>query len=176
MSYIIAVDLALANAGIAVIDITGGKRTVVELTTVVTTKQKRKHDLYLRCIGLSHGILNILQSYLPHQIQNIVVEIPAGSQSASAASAMASATGVMAALESHFPLVEFVYMTTTAIKRFVGSPQLKGAQRKGLNLAAAEKLYPQAPWRRNNKGEVLKKCEHEADALLLAHLFLEKCK
>lgn len=167
--YVIGVDLALANTGVAIIH----RHEVISVHTVKTEKSKKKgkasDDLIQRCSSLLSGLKECIESY-PLDKVTVAVEVPTGSKSAAAMKSLAAATGVLASLEVILPEVEFIHLTPHDIKKLVGSPEVKREARKGLNIAKAIELYPSAPVKRNKQGSVLVNQEHVCDAILLAHI------
>ena len=171
MSYIIGIDLALANTGVAVFDTRSN--CILELTTVKTEKTKQIRDLLQRCKLLFSDLLDILNSYPIDNTTTFVVEIPGGSQSSSAATAMSSAVGVYAGLNTLFSDSKYIHVGPKAIKSFVGNFSVEGSKRKNLNISKAEECFPSAPFLRNNKNVILRNQEHVCDAALLVALFLQ---
>lgn len=167
--YVIGVDLALANTGVAVL--VGGE--VIHTTTITTQKSDKKtkasDQLIDRCKTLLGGLSGVIKTY-PLDKVTVAVEVPTGSKSAAAMKSLAAATGVLASLEFILPEVNFIHYTPHDIKKLIGSPLVKGRDRKGLNIAKSVELYPSAPVKRNKQGSVLANEEHVCDAILLAHL------
>lgn len=163
MYPIIGIDLALSNTGVAILwenDDVAWVRTIQ--TTPKTPLVERSKELYSQLWDL----------ILAYPEATIAVEVPSGSQSAHAAKALSAATAVLGCLMYDYgqPMYNWVLLDPRHIKALVGQKDVKGPARKALNIAEAERLYPNAPFRRNSQGEIFRKCEHEADALLLAHI------
>jgi len=161
-TYYIGIDLSLSNTGIAIIRGT----ECLELYTITTDASKTFVE---RCQELYTELSYLASIYIDKPCQ-WSIEWPGGSQSARAGKFMAACTGVMASVVVQYELTNITNYTPFSIKKFVGSPEIKGTKRKNLNIQKADELYPEAPFNKNKKGDILKKDEHVADALLLAHM------
>lgn len=168
--HLIGLDLAFSNVGVAECWISCGALEVYNTHTVTTTP---KESILVRSEELYTKLCEVITQY-PQDKLTVSVEVPAGSQSAHAAKALSAATAVLGCLKATYPLVKFIELSTREIKRLVGHKEVKGTARKKLNIQKAVELYPTAPFKRNKAGEVLSKEEHVADAVLLAHIALER--
>jgi len=159
---IIGIDPSLRNTGLALLS-----ENEVRLFQISTSKED--HD-FLAGKQVSDWLSNMLEQLWSPGTE-IVFEMPAGSQSQRASRAGGVIIGV---LSSVLGLYHNTYLGASAIKKFVGSPEVKGSQRKALNVAKAYELYPNANWDVDSKGYPKRKEEHKADALLLAHIWRTK--
>ena len=159
---IIGIDPSLRHTGVALLS-----PNEVKLWQFDTNKDD--HD-YVCAKNMQRWLSCLLeQLYSPGTL--ISFEMPTGSQSARASKASGVVIGVLASVLDIYECHSF---SVNAIKKFVGEPHIKGANRKKLNIRAAYELYPDAPWDVCSKGLPKRKEEHKADALLLAHLLAVK--
>lgn len=164
----IGIDAAFANMGFAevVLDIEAGDVLIrcsdlaLVKTAAETSKTVRKSSDELRRAKILHTELVQRCSGL----QLAFVEVPSGSQSASAARALGIAVGVLAACP--IPIIEVSPMEVKAV--------VTGGQKKATNptkaqvIAWAVKRWPLAPWLRAGKRDptrLIQDNEHLADAL-----------
>jgi hypothetical protein len=162
----IGIDAAFANMGFATVDIwleAKGPRVECQNLTLVSTsgqdrKVVRKSSDELRRAKELHTAL------IRHCVgaQFAFVEVPSGSQSASAARSLGIAVGVLAACP--IPIIE---VSPMEVKRaVVANPKIKVP--KAYIIDWAVKRWPQAPWLRANgrvDGRIILDNEHLADAL-----------
>jgi Holliday junction resolvasome RuvABC endonuclease subunit len=163
----VGIDAAFANMGFAKVEINlqGGQTTVVcrDLILVSTEviedrKAVRKSSTELRRAKELHEAIQTHCS----DVQFAFVEVPSGSQSASAARALGIAVGVLASCP--VPIIEVSPMEV----KFAVIPNKKIKVSKDYIIQWAVKKWPQAPWllsRGANKGAIVKANEHLADAL-----------
>lgn len=170
----VGIDAAFANMGFAQVEITRGVLNVtsvkcLDLTLVSTEitedrKVVRKSSTELRraqelCRALGHQTVDQGAKFA-------FVEVPSGSQSASAARALGIAVGVLASCQ--IPIIE---VSPMEVKRIVNpNPKIKVS--KDYIIHWAMRKWPEAPWilhRHNGKtfkrGDPQNCNEHLADAL-----------
>jgi len=159
---IIGIDPSLRNTGVAFIC-----NNEVGLFQLSTTKED--HD-FVAGRKVAYWLSNLIgQLWSPGT--PVIFEMPAGSQSQRASRAGGVIIGVLGSVLTPYPNN---YLGPSAIKKFVGQPEVSGAKRKALNIEKAYSLYPHANWDTDSKGYPKRKEEHKADALLLAHIWLTK--
>lgn len=159
---IIGIDPSFRHTGVALL-------TPSEIKFWQFDTNKDDHD-FVSATLLTKGLGNLIdQLWSPGT--EIAFEMPVGSQSARASKASGVVLGVLASVLDDY---NYHYFSANAIKKFVGEPHIKGANRKKLNINAAFDLYPNAPWDKCSRGLPKRKEEHKADALLLAHLLAVK--
>ena len=156
----IGIDMAFANMGLSHVLIDGKTITIRTLRLVTTeaetTKVVRKSsDGLRRAIELRQALIQFCHD-CPAQFA--FVEVPTGSQSASAARALGIAVGVLASCP--LPIIE---VSPMEVKEAVtGNRKIKAT--KGDVIAWATKQWPDAPWIKNH-GRIIKANEHLADAM-----------
>lgn len=162
----LGVDAAFANMGFASVTIEVGLGGVfVECTGLDLIKTAgedkkvvRKASDELRRARILHSNL---QAYCRDR-QLAFVEVPSGSQSASAARSLGIAVGVLASCP--VPIIEVSPMEVKAV--VVGRSKGTPNPTKAEMIAWAVKMWPKAPWRRERKsGRLVADNEHLADAL-----------
>lgn len=167
---IVGMDPSLSNWGIAsgYLDLESGTLDLQELQVAkpsqLESKQVRTNvkDLH-RAVQLVEEALAALRG-----ADVICVEVPTGSQSASAMKGYGICIGVLAALEQAGH--SFILVTPTQVKEVTGLG--KSATKKGM-IEWASSTYPAAPWPRQTKQGVTSivagTAEHMADAVAAIH-------
>lgn len=164
----VGIDAAFTNMGFARVDIridADTKKTEVICTglQLVTTqshegKTVRKSSIELRrAKELQAAMITYCQG-----AQLVFVEVPSGSQSASAARALGIAVGVLASCP--LPIIEVSPMEV----KFAVSKSKKINPTKAQVIQWAVKHWPQAPWLRDRGktgGRIVLANEHLADAM-----------
>lgn len=166
--HAIGIDMAFANVGLAhvVIDINPlasvAAITVQDLMLISTEGQDRKvvrksSDDLRRAIEIKTRLVDFCNQ---RPSQFAFVEVPTGSQSASAARSLGIAVGVLASCP--LPIIE---VSPMEVKEAVsGSRKVKATKADIIKWAVGQ--WPTAPWLREKKsGRVLNSNEHLADAL-----------
>jgi Holliday junction resolvasome RuvABC endonuclease subunit len=180
MIHAVGIDAAFSNMGLARVEIQawmavnawGVTATPTEFRLLQTAREDHKQvrkssDNLRRAQELHRGLHEFIQG-----AQFVFVEIPhGGALSASAASALGMAVGILASIP--IPVIE---VTPTEVKEAV-SGRRKGAQpSKAEMIAWAAKKWPGAPWLRHERaggagkstwraGDLLASNEHLADAM-----------
>lgn len=159
-------DPSLRHWGIAegVLDLQTGILEDLQFTLVVPKdlegKQVRQNssDLYL-AEQLSEKVIPVAQ-----RSKAIFVEVPVGSKSARAMASYGVCVGILGSIRSlGIPLIEVTALESKLV--FTGDRE---ATKQKMIYRAVE-LYPYADFPRDNKGKLLGKCEHLADATAAIH-------
>jgi hypothetical protein len=160
--YSLGIDPSISATGLALICL---EDLSVQTRTLSTTKKiKTSVDDYRRVYELYTGILGIVNQ-TPRM--KISIEMPPGSATNARTAKMAGmCVGMLGPL--YHQITHFY--NAMAIKRFVGNKDIKGPDRKLLNIEKCNELYPNHDLRRNKSGNVLICENNAADALLLAHM------
>lgn len=166
--HAVGIDMAFANMGLARVRITpnGSGATVLctGLKLISTEGQDRKEvrkssDELRRAKELQAEMVSFCAG-----VQLAFVEVPSGSQSASAARSLGIAVGVLASCPR--PIIEVSPMEVKMV--VTGTRDRKVKASKDDMVAWAVNLWPNAPWLRfqgKPAGRLLKTNEHLADAM-----------
>lgn len=178
---IMGVDPSLSGTGIALIkhDTELNTREVI-LTHTINTKKlsTTPTEPYRRCYEIYK---RLSEFYLEYNPDILAIEMSPGSATnAQTSKCFGMCIGL---LSMFYNKIDYFY-NCMAIKRFVdgdlrrrtskdGSPgnkEIKGSDRKLLNIQKCNELYPNNDLRKNKLGNVILTENNAADALLLAHM------
>lgn len=162
----IAIDAAFANMGLARVLVNPVDATITcqDLRLITTEKESNKKQVRVSSDSLRRVMeLGSALDRFIWDAQLAFVEVPSGAQSASAASALGMATGVLAVLGIRsVPIIE---VSPREVKMAVAGRPNKVP--KSEVIAWAIKHWPEAPWLRS-KGRPVLDNEHLADAMAIA--------
>ena len=154
-------DPSFSNWGFVrgLLDLSSGVLEVLDLDLcspeVVKSKQVRQNSLDLaRSTDLAKAAL-----LHGRWARAVFVEVPVGSQSARAMCSYGACVGILGALAAEG--IQIIEVTPTEVKQALAG---KKTATKVEMIQAAVEYHPDAPWPRQ-KGRVLAKAEHLADAL-----------
>lgn len=160
----VGIDAAFANMGFAQVEIENTSRgTQIRCTglTLVSTEGRDRKEVRKSSDELRRA--RELHQALQQQCKDVVfafIEVPSGSQSASAARSLGIAVGVLASC----PIL-IIEVSPMEVKVAVTSDRKIKASKDDM-IAWAVAKWPDAPWLRERKsGRILKSNEHLADAL-----------
>lgn len=178
---LLGIDPAIANTGVAVINL-DKEVQVIHLGVIKTSKDDHEgSDLEgfphtYRARDIVSKLYDTISYYCP---EYICVEVPGGTQSASAAMGSGVTNGICGWLAKEYP-TRFLPTKPLHVKwDTIGKQAAKGATGKAgkdLMINWATNLYPEAPWpRRNGNGPIVKgKAEHLADAIAIIYSSLTR--
>lgn len=157
---IVGCDPSWRNWGIAIGDVSlaTGDLKITDMRVILTgikedhTKRKSQLDIEsaeLLCEGVRKAI---------DGADIVTVEVPYGSQNASAAKGQGICMGVLGSVkEDHF-----VYVTPQSVKKIIGDPKAT----KGDVVRWCVARHPEAPWPMHQGKVNISKAEHMADAIV----------
>lgn len=166
----VGIDAAFANMGFAQVEIDGAGRVDCLGLYLVTTEAIEDRKVVRKSSTELRRAQELCKALAQHTIdrgaQFAFVEVPSGSQSASAARALGIAVGVLGSCQ--VPIIE---VSPMEVKRII-NPDRKVKVSKLDVIKWAMQKWPQAPWiLHRNSGKTFKKgepqnCnEHLADAM-----------
>jgi len=170
-AFIVCLDLALANTGVAVLAVSPTEDDLLYVDTIHTEKTDKTElkraklrvadDEWRRTTELAQSLERVLQEYLP---RHIFIECPTGgSKSAQAAKSMAIARGAACAVVDGFKIPVTLVTPFEAKRAATGNTSAS----KGDVKDSVKTLFPNFNgWVKGKRGQVLEgKNEHVYDAL-----------
>lgn len=157
---IVGCDPSWRNWGIAIgsVSLATGDLKIQDMRVIHTsiredhTKRKSELDI-ISADMLAEGVRDAIKG-----ADIVTVEVPYGSQSASAAKGQGICLGILGSVkEDHF-----VYVTPQSVKKIIGD--LKATKEEVVNWCLAR--HPEAPWPKHRGKVVISKSEHMADAIV----------
>jgi Holliday junction resolvasome RuvABC endonuclease subunit len=162
---VVGFDPSMRGWGIAkgMLDLTTGILEIIKLEVIitkkVTSKQVRTNSLDLATAKI---LADAAREY-GHWARVVFAEVPVGSQSAAGMKAYGMCVGILGMLQSEG--VQIIEVTASEVKKALSDNE---NATKTEMVAAAMSLYPEANFP-NERGRILKRAEHVADAIGAIH-------
>lgn len=167
---ILGIDLQLSALGWAVAEIHDLREVLIAVGLVKEAKESDRRKILAsfddlrRCQRYCLTLREVIEEY---NIAAIVAEIPGGSQSASGAKSGGATKGILAAVSTFFPQIQFQGITPTDIKKAVDGK--RNASKEDLWAAVSERHPHFKGWPGKKRGGQLLglngNLEHPMDAV-----------